>query len=121
MSTISPKAAAFAAAILAFSPGAGSLHAQTPTFEPQVEDVESLPAGTGREETFYGCTACHAFKLVSAQGMSRTQWDDTIQLMIDRHKMAEPAADDRKAMLDYLEKNYPPRAPRGGWRNPFAQ
>lgn len=109
-------AAVFAAAVLAapFWPAS----AQTPAFEPVLEDVESLPPGPGREETFYGCTACHAFKLVSAQGMTRERWDETIDWMIERHKMSEPAAEERQLMLDYLAKNYPPRSP-GGWRNPF--
>jgi hypothetical protein len=112
-------AALFAAAV--FMAPAGKIHAQAPVFEPRLEDIETLPEGPGREETFYGCTACHAFKLVAAQGMTRQRWDETIQLMIDKHKMSEPAEAERTAMLDYLEKHYPPRAPRGGWQNPFAQ
>jgi hypothetical protein len=114
-------AAALFAAHLIASPGGALAQAQAGGFEPRLEDIETLPPGAGREETFYGCTACHAFKLVAAQGLTRQGWDEQIQLMINRHKMAEPAAEDRKAMLDYLEKNYPPRAPMGGWRNPFAQ
>lgn len=99
--------------LAAQAPGAG--------FAPKVEDIDTLPGGPGRDETYFGCTACHAFKLVASQGMPRERWDETIQLMIDRHKMNEPAEGDRTLMLDYLEKNYPPRAPRGGWQNPFAQ
>ncbi|MFN3890229.1 MAG: hypothetical protein ACK4MV_07510 [Beijerinckiaceae bacterium] len=112
------RAAAFAAAVLTV-PNLGQ--AQTAAFEPQVEDIESLPPGAGRDETFYGCTACHAFKLVAAQGMPRERWDETIQWMIERHKMNPPTPEERTAMLDYLSRNYPPRAPRGGWQNPFAQ
>jgi hypothetical protein len=122
-------AALLAAAVFTAAPGAifaqvqGQVLAQAPApaFEPRLEDIETLPEGPGREEAFYGCTACHAFKLVAAQGMTRQRWDETIQLMIDKHKMSEPAEADRTAMLDYLEKHYPPRAPRGGWQNPFAQ
>ena len=62
-------------------------------------------------------------KLVAAQGLSRAQWDDSINLMIRRHGM--PALDDkdRATVLGYLEAAYPPRAPagRGGWQNPFAK
>lgn len=114
-------AAALAAAVLHAAPSPVAAQAPAPGFEPKVEDIETLPAGQGRDETFYGCTACHAFKLVASQGMTRQRWDETIQLMIDRHKMNEPTAGDRALILDYLEKNYPPRAPRGGWQNPFAQ
>lgn len=107
---------AFAALIL-FAPVT-----QTQTaFEARQEDVEALPEGPGREETFYGCTACHNFSLVSAQGMTRRQWEDTIHLMVERHNMPGLAEAEQKVMLDYLEKHYPPRTGRGGWRNPFAQ
>lgn len=94
------------------------------TFTPRDESPEEFAAGEGRDQTFYICTACHGFKLVAQQGMTRAQWDDSIGLMIRRHNM--PALDDkdRAAVLDYLEAAYPPRAPaagRGGWQNPFAK
>ena len=34
--------------------------AQT-TFSPREESPEEFVAGTGRDETFYACTACHGF------------------------------------------------------------
>lgn len=92
-------------------------------FTPRDESPEEFVAGPGRDETFYTCTACHGFKLVAAQGLTRAQWDDSINLMIRRHGM--PALDDkdRATVLNYLEAAYPPRAPagRGGWQNPFAK
>lgn len=98
--------------------------AQTPpTFTPSDESPEELPPGSGREETFYACTACHNFKLVAAQGMNRRQWEESLQLMIERHGMPELEANDRKLVLDYLEATYPPRGPAGtgGWQNPFLK
>ena len=94
----------------------------TPAFSPSAETPDSLPEGPGREETFYACTACHNFKLVAAQGMSRAQWDDSLAWMTARHNMADIQGADRALILDYLEKHFPPRAPAraGGWRNPFA-
>ena len=87
------------------------------------ESPEDFPAGAGRDETFYACTACHGFKLVAQQGMTRAQWDDSINLMIRRHNMPPPDDKDRAVLLSYLEATYPPRAPaaRGGWQNPFAK
>lgn len=111
--------AALAAAIFPAFYSLATAQAPAAGFEPRLEDIETLPAGSGRDETFYGCTACHAFKLVASQGMTRQRWDETIQLMIDKHKMNEPTEADRALMLDYLSKTYPPRDPRGGWRNPF--
>ena len=96
--------------------------AQT-AFTPRDESPEDFPAGQGRDETFYACTACHGFKLVAQQGMSRAQWDDSVNLMTRRHNMPPLDDKDRAVVLDYLAATYPPRAPagRGGWQNPFAK
>ena len=96
--------------------------AQSPQFTPRDEAPENFPAGAGRDETFYSCTACHNFKLIAAQGLSRRQWDESIALMVQKHGM--PALDDKdkKIVLDYLEAAFPPRAPSsGGWQNPFLK
>jgi mono/diheme cytochrome c family protein len=99
-----------------------ALFAQT-TFAPRDESPEEFAAGAGRDETFYACTACHNFKLVAAQGLSRAGWEDSINLMIRRHNMPQLDAKDRDLVLNYLEAAYPPRAPaaRGGWQNPFSK
>jgi hypothetical protein len=103
------------AAVLA----AAAAFAQT-TFTPRDETPEDYPAGPGRDDTFYACTACHAFRLVAQQGMDRRQWDESIELMTARHGMPKLEGNDRKVVLDYLEQTYPPRAPAGaGWQNPF--
>ncbi len=95
---------------------------QPPQFVPRDETPEEFPAGPGRDDTFYACTACHGFKLVAQQGMTRRQWEDSLQWMTDRHKMEPLAEKEKKVVLDYLEATYPPRAPSGnrGWQNPFA-
>ena len=96
--------------------------AQT-AFTPRDESPEEFVAAPGRDETFYACTACHGFKLVAQQGMTRAQWEDSINLMIRRHNMPPLDAKDHEVVLNYLETAYPPRAPagRGGWVNPFAK
>ena len=96
--------------------------AQT-AFTPRDESPEEFSPGPGRDETFYTCTACHGFKLVAQQGLTRAQWDDSINLMIRRHNMPPPDDKDRAVLLNYLEATYPPRQPaaRGGWQNPFAK
>ena len=95
-------------------------HAQQ--FVPRDENPEDFPAGAGRDDTFYACTACHGFKLIAQQGMSRRQWEESIELMVKRHNMPPLADKDQKIVLDYLEATFPPRAPagRGGWQNPFS-
>ena len=96
--------------------------AQT-TFTPREESPEEFAAGAGRDETFYACTACHGFRLVAQQGLTRVQWEDSINLMIRRHNMPPLDDKDRATVLGYLEAAYPPRPPagRGNWQNPFAK
>lgn len=108
-----------AAAVLA---AAFAASAQTP-FEPKDEDPASYPDLPGRTEAFGLCAACHAFKLVAAQGMTRDRWDASLSWMTEKHGM--PVLDDayRTTILDYLAAAFPPRAPAGGragWTNPFA-
>jgi hypothetical protein len=92
------------------------------SFSPKEEQPEDYPPGPGREETFYACTACHGFKIVAQQGMVRRQWDETIDLMVERHNMPELVAEDREVVLDYLETTFPPRATgQRGWQNPFLK
>ncbi|HWW46834.1 MAG TPA: hypothetical protein VNZ94_03220 [Xanthobacteraceae bacterium] len=87
------------------------------------ESPEDYPAGPGRDDTFYACTACHGFKLVAQQGMNRAQWDDSINLMISKHNMPKPEAAEREVILNYLEQTFPQRTTPsgGGFRNPFTQ
>jgi len=96
--------------------------AQPAQFTPRDETPEEFPAGPGRDDAFYACTACHNFKLVAQQGMTRPQWEDSLQWMTDRHKMSPLPEKEKKVVLDYLEATFPPRAPSPGrgWQNPFA-
>ena len=99
---------------------AAAAFAQPQTFTPREESPEEFAAGPGRDEAFYTCTACHNFKLVAQQGMTRQRWDEIITMMNEKHGMPLPDAKDREALLNYLETAYPPRAPESrGWQNPF--
>ncbi len=96
--------------------------AQT-NFTPREESPEEFVAAPGRDETFYSCTACHGFKLVAQQGLSRAGWEDSLNLMVRKHNMPPLDEKDRAVVLGYHEAAYPPRAPagRGNWQNPFAK
>lgn len=109
----------FALLFASLLPGSVALAQQQRTFTPTDETPEDLPAGSGREETFYSCTPCHGFKIVAQQGMTRAQWDDSLNWMTARHGMNKLDGDDRKLILDYLELHYPP-ATRGS-PNPFLK
>lgn len=97
----------------------GPARAQQPLPQPREEKLEDLPAGHGREETFGLCGACHAYKVVSNQGMSRERWDETLTWMTERHNMPPLEGDDRRTILDYLATAHPPKASAGGFKNPF--
>jgi hypothetical protein len=84
------------------------------------DTVETLPDGPGREETFYACAACHGTAIVKQQGMTRVQWDASIDWMIERHGMAKPDQAERDVILDSLAAQFPPRARRGR-DNPFLK
>jgi mono/diheme cytochrome c family protein len=93
---------------------------QTQPFQAREETPEVLPAGHGREETFYACIACHGTPIISRQSLSRDGWDDMLRMMVTRHGMPELPNDERAVILDYLAASFPVRAqPGGGWRNPF--
>ncbi len=101
--------------------GAGLPSAQQ--FVPGDENPEDFPAGEGRDDAFYACTACHGFKLVAQQGMNRRQWEESIDLMVKRHNMPPLPPKEQETVLNYLETVFPPRAPAspGGWQNPFLK
>ena len=98
----------------------GATWAQSPQFVPRAENPEDYPAGAGRDDAFYACTACHGFKLVASQGLTRRQWEESLQWMYDKHKMPVLLPKEREIVLKYLESTFPPRQP-GGWKNPFAK
>ena len=114
------------AAMLAIAVSFGAITAggwaQTaPAFTPRDESPEDFPAGAGRDETFYACTACHGFKLIAAQGLTRPQWDESLALMTQKHNMPVLPPKEREVVLNYLEATFPPRARPGGWQNPFLK
>ena len=82
--------------------------------------IEGFPEGKGREETANMCAACHSGALVSQQGMTRAQWDETLDVMTERHKMPKLEGDERALILDYLPASFPPKARRGA-PNPFLK
>lgn len=96
------------AAVFAFSPLAQAQTEETP---------EVLPEGPGRDETFYGCTACHGTAIIRQQGMTRERWDETMRIMTEKHGMAAYDGELRALILNYLAVNFPPR--RRTPDNPF--
>lgn len=103
--------------------GVGALAQQPqPQFVPQAEDPDSYPDGPGRDDAFYACAGCHAFRLVANQGLTRERWDETITYMTERHGMPKLEGKDREIILEYLAKTFPPKPDQNrGFRNPFLK
>jgi mono/diheme cytochrome c family protein len=116
--------AAVALAVAALSlTGAAALAQAGGGFAPKDEAAEMFPEHPGRAETFAICSACHGFRVVAAQAMTRQQWDDTLALMVARNNMPALPETERQQVLDYLASAFPPRSQPagGGFKNPFSQ
>ncbi len=74
-------------------------------------EPDELPAGRGREETYYTCSACHSFSLVAQQGMSWGDWEEIIDWMIEEQGMSDLESEERALILEYLSKNFGPDRP----------
>ena len=92
-------------------PGAAARAEETP---------EALPEAPGREETFYACTACHGTAVIGRSRLPREGWDELMDWMTEKQGMAPLEGEDRRVIVDYLARAFPPgtqRQMRGG--NPF--
>ena len=75
-----------------------------------------MPEDEGRLEVFGFCGSCHSIDLVLQQGLTRAVWEEVLVEMVRDQEMAPLRDDDRRKVLDYLEKYYGPdrRARTGG-------
>ncbi|HEY4253743.1 MAG TPA: hypothetical protein VGM87_21220 [Roseomonas sp.] len=83
------------------------------------ETEEALPAGTGREETFYACTACHNTAIIRRSRLPRAQWDGLMDWMTEKHGMAPLEGEQRQVIVDYLARHFGPSMANPRARNPF--
>ncbi|MEM7669762.1 MAG: aldehyde dehydrogenase [Pseudomonadota bacterium] len=60
----------------------------------------------GVESTYYACTACHSEMIVAQQGLTRAEWDELFDWMIDEQGMVEIESSERDEILDYLAAHY---------------
>ncbi len=78
---------------------------------PEAEDFGVLVAAPGASETFAACAACHSERLVAQQGMTRAQWDELLDWMVEEHEMEPITGGPRATVLDYLARHYGPDRP----------
>jgi hypothetical protein len=85
------------------------------------ETPDALPDAPGREETFYACTACHGTAVIRRSRLTREGWDELMDWMTEKHGMPPLEGGERRRVVDYLARVFPPRAQqqRGRGDNPF--
>ncbi len=69
-----------------------------------------LPDGPERSLVEDNCTSCHSPLLIAQNRMDRATWDRTITWMQQTQKLWPIPPDTRGKILDYLERNFSPKA-----------
>ncbi len=64
------------------------------------------PEGPGREEAGYLCGACHSLRMVTQQGLSRSDWDETLDWMVEEQEMEPLEGEERELILSYLSEHF---------------
>ena len=70
-----------------------------------------LVAGEGAEETHAYCTACHSERIVAQQGLTRTDWEELLEQMVEENGMTPIEEPDLGRVLSYLAAHYGPDRP----------
>ena len=89
--------------------GADPVTAAPPSDQPPALGV--LVAGEGAEETHAYCTACHSERIVAQQGLTRADWEELLEEMVEENGMNPIGEPDLGRVLDYLAANYGPDRP----------
>lgn len=88
-------------------------NAEAETNSSEVSDAPFgvLVAGTGAEETYNYCIACHSEMIVAQQGLTRPQWEEMLEWMVEEQGMSEIEEPEYSLIMDYLSNNYGPDRP----------
>ncbi len=92
-----------AAAILLVPPAVAGSDADPAGEEPEFGLLKEAP---GVETTFYACTACHSERIIAQQGLTREEWGELIEWMVEEQGMVEPEEAELREILDYLATHY---------------
>ena len=83
----------------------------TTTRPPQPPNLGVLVAAEGAEETHAYCTACHSERIVAQQGLTRADWEELLEQMVEEHGMTPIEEPDLGRILEYLATHYGPDRP----------
>ncbi|MTI17128.1 aldehyde dehydrogenase [Rhodobacteraceae bacterium RKSG542] len=97
-----------AGVLMAGGNGFNRAQADTSSTDAEEEEYEFglLVDAPGVEDTFYACSSCHSERIIAQQGLTRSDWDELIDWMIEDQGMYELDDEERTIILDYLAANY---------------
>jgi hypothetical protein len=98
-----------------------SLLLASPSVATAQETPDALPESPGRDAAFYACTACHGTAVIRRSRLTREGWDELMDWMTEKHGMPRLEGEERRTVLDYLARVFPPGAQQQRRRgdNPF--
>ena len=100
-----------AAAGAAGASGTGDAATAAPQPGRQPPDLGILVAGEGAEETHAYCTACHSERIVAQQGLTRADWEELLEEMVEENGMNPIEEPDLGRVVSYLATHYGPDRP----------
>lgn len=77
-----------------------------PAGDAEPSEFGMLKVAEGVETTYYACTACHSEMIVAQQGLTRDDWDELLDWMVEEQGMSELDTEERTVVLDYLAAHY---------------
>lgn len=80
--------------------------AAPPTDSDEEYEFGVLLNAPGVEATYYACTACHSEMIVAQQGLSRADWEELFEWMVEEQGMDEIEEPELTEILDYLAAHY---------------
>ncbi|HUO93208.1 MAG TPA: hypothetical protein VMU22_09815 [Rhizomicrobium sp.] len=70
--------------------------------------AQTLPDGAAKDTVASTCSSCHALTMITRSGHTRAEWDTVVHMMMNAG--AQVPADRITTIVDYLAKNFPPKA-----------
>ena len=111
----SPEPAGFVSRHVAPEDAAETGSAETPgraaPRSGRIPDLGVLVPGAGAEETHAYCTACHSERIVAQQGLTRADWEELLEQMVEENGMTPIEEPDLGRVLAYLAMHYGPDRP----------
>ena len=74
-------------------------------------DLGVLVDEDGADATHARCTVCHSERLVAQQGLTRADWEELLEYMVEEHGMTPIEEPVRSRILTYLSSHYGPDRP----------